>query len=491
MLKKLISWLVVCPLFFALLAGCGSNSSNSNKTSNGNNPNDAMGGVQALSQIIVADSSGNPIAGASVMIGSAPNQPFANNVVTTDKSGAFTPMRDWKAALPVTISAPGFVRTTYMGQLPLQKSFVVRAKAPAVKPELNGITTGFGTLVKDGFVDVGIAIPALTRADLANFQASSLLSPENDVIKIAGQTAYLPSNITLPPQTESIFPITVKLNKPIYRMFFDRLASYKVVAAHVKFPLKKVVQDSQSGKSGIDLVNHFTFLEAGVNNIAITGAKQTRDLPVNQIKFNATVTAQAPVIRATQSVLAVALVKDGTQLYPTDIKNLVGKEVRKLSFPANASGYVLGVLHEELKKRTGAASDFMSVSLNSASRTDAFEFLPMVEAPKFANGILVLRPPTNLSTHKSVATAATLSTIELKTVGKNTYEIKKPEWDIYAPDWVTEITLPTMALEADVSARAQRWETVFMAAPTGSPPSALGPEVMNSVTHLTRSAVDL
>ena len=485
MLKKLIA----LPLFCAVLAACGSNT-NSPQPSTDPSQNESGDTQGSLSAIIVTDTSGSPVAGASVMIGTAPNQPFANNVVTTDKSGSFKPMRDWNVALPVTISAQGFVRTTYMSQLPLQKYFVVRAKAPAVKPELNGITTGFGTLVKDGFVDVGIVIPALTRADLANFQASTLLSPENDVIKAAGQTAYLPSNITLPEQSESMI-ITVKLNKPTYRMYFDRRANYKMVSAHVKFPFKKVIQESQSGNAGIELVNYFTFLEAGITNTVVATDKQTVNLPVNQLKFDSSVTALAPVVTKTQSVLAVALVKDGTQLYPTDIKNLASKESRKLSFPMNSSGHLLGVLSEAPKKRTGAATDFMSVNLKDASNVDAFDFLPLVAAPKFIKGALILRPPTVPSTLNGVATTATLSTVEVKTVGKNSYEVKTPEWDVYAPTWATEIVLPTLPTTLETLAPQKRWETVFMGAPLTSAPTALGPELMNSVTHLTRSAVDL
>lgn len=490
MLKKLISWLVVWPMFFAFLSACGSDSSNPAPQAP-YNPSGEIGGQQgSLSFIIVTDTLGAPIEGAKVMIGTAPNQPFANNVITTDKSGAFKPMRDWSMPLPVTISAPGFVQTTFMSQLPLQKNFVIRAKAQAVKPELNGITTGFGTLVKDGFVDVGIVIPALTRSDLANFQASTLLSPENDVIKAAGQTAYLPSNITVPEQSESMI-ITVKLNKPSYRMYFDRRASYKMVSAHVKFPFKKVIQESQGGNAGIELVNYFTFLGAGVTNTVIATDKQTVNLPVNQLKFDSSVTASAPVVSKTQSVLAVALVKDGTQLYPTDIKNLVSKESRKLNFPANSSGQLLGVLSETSKKRRGAATDFMSVNLKDSSDADAFDFLPLVAAPKLVNGALILRPPSLPSNLNGVATTATLSTVEVKTVGKSTYEVKTPEWDVYAPSWATEIVLPTMPQTVEAQKPQMRWEAVFMGAPLNSAATALGPEVMNSVTHLTRSAVDL
>lgn len=486
MLKKLIT----LPLFCAVLAACGSDSNNQ-ATSSGENTGEQTGETQgSLSSIIVADIGGSPVAGATVMIGTAPNQPFANNVATTDKTGSFKPMRDWNVALPVTISAPGFVRTTYMAQLPQQKSFTIRAKALAVKPELNGITTGFGTLVKDGFVDVGIVIPALTKADLANFQASTLLSPENDVIKAAGQTAYLPSNITVPEQSESMI-ITVKLNKPTYRMFFDRQASYKMVSAHVKFPFKKVIQESQGGNAGIELVNYFTFLGAGVTNTVIATDKQTVNLPVNQLKFDSSVTAVAPVVAKTQSVLAVALVKDGTQLYPTDIKNLVSKESRQLSFPMNSSGHLLGVLSETAKKSRGAAADFMSVNLKDSGDANAFDFLPLVAAPKLINGALILGPPSLPSNLNGIATTATLSAVELKTVGKTSYEVKTPEWDVYAPSWATEIILPSMPASLETLAPQKRWEAVFMGAPLNSKATALGPELMNSVTHLTRSAVDL
>lgn len=455
----------------------------------GQKPIDTHDTHQKLSQIFITDSFGSPISGALVMIGTAQDRPFPNNTFTTDSAGSFQPPQAWNSELPITITAPGFVRTTYMNQLATQKTFAVHAKSPAIKPELNGITTGFGDLKKDGFVDVGVVIPALTRLDLASFQASTLLSPEIDTIKTVGQTLHVPSNITLPDQSENVFPVVVRLNKPTYRMFVDRHASYKVVSAHVKFPLKKVISETQDGKDGIELMNYFTFLEAGVNNTIIASDKQSVNLPVNQLQFSSTVSAVAPTIDKAQGIIAVALVKDGDHLYPTDIKNLVSKEMRALSYPASSTGFILGALHNEVLSPLGAANDFMSVELKETSHAGEFQFLPMVAAPKVALGTLTLNPPALPTKLNSVATFASLSKIEVKKMGEKSYEVKNPEWDVYVPAWVSEIALPSMTLE--LAPNQMRWEATFMAAPKGASPSELGPGLMNSVTHLTRSAVDL
>lgn len=470
-----------------LLAACSVDKSNSRYSKpEDENQFQAHTTIQKLSQILITDTYGAPVSGAQVMIGTAPNKPFANNIVTTDKTGSFVPPKDWNSELPLTITANGYVRTTYMAQVATQKTFIIRAIAPLVKPELNGVTNGFDELKKDGFVDVGIVIPALTRLDLASFQPSALMSPELDTIKTAGQTLYVPSNITFPEQSETYIIVSVKFNKPNYRMFVDRHANYKVVSAHVKFPLKKVISDSQNGKTGIDLVNNFTFLEAGVNNTLIASDKQTVDLAVNQLQFNSTVQAQAPTIAATQGVLAVAMAQDGDQLYPTDIKNLASNETRNLSFASGKTGVVMGVLHSNTSR--GAGDDFMSVQLKPSSQTSAFDFLPMIAAPKYSNGILSLYPPSVPAGMNAIATLSTLSTIVIKPMGKGSYETKNPEWDVYAPGWLNEIDLPEMSFAIEAN-RAQRWESTFLGG--AKVPTELGPGVMNSVTHLTRSAVDL
>ncbi len=75
MLKNLI----ILPVFCALLAACGSETSSPPSPPNDQKPTGEIQG--ALSEIIVVDIDGSPIANASVMIGSAPNQPFSNNIV--------------------------------------------------------------------------------------------------------------------------------------------------------------------------------------------------------------------------------------------------------------------------------------------------------------------------------------------------------------------------------------------------------------------------
>src|SRR4051812_858512 len=82
------------------------------------------------SVVKVTDEAGNPVPTAQVLIGTELNQPFPNNFVTTTASGEILVPAAWTEPTAVTISAPGYMRTTYLDQLPMGQSLVIRAIEP-------------------------------------------------------------------------------------------------------------------------------------------------------------------------------------------------------------------------------------------------------------------------------------------------------------------------------------------------------------------------
>lgn len=178
-----------------------------------------IGAFKAKEAIKVLDIDENPIARAQVLIGSSLNQPFANNLLETDANGVFLAPADWSQPLVITISAKGFVRTSFLQQLPDGQNFHLRAQAKAGRYEVKGKAQDFIIKNGDGLVDFALVMVPLKKSDFISVNINKIVSPENDTISVIGQSVSIPSNISLPQQKESyLLPVT--LNKPIYRTYF-------------------------------------------------------------------------------------------------------------------------------------------------------------------------------------------------------------------------------------------------------------------------------
>ncbi len=249
--------------FFALSAllllatGCAQPNNNGEDQTNWLNQAVNLFSVQPYAkQLKVVAQNGKPVIGAQILIGSDLNQPFADNFVSTDSSGGFTAPNGWTRQEAVTINAPGFVRATYLKQMPTGQTFTLRPIEGGNLFQLNGATTGHNVKDFDGIVDFGLVIPAISKAGFFNLDISDFISTDTDTITVAGKSMALPSNITLPTQQESYF-ITLTLDKPSYRLNFKSNGIKTVFAAKGQFPLDDMVNAYQSGKQIFELANVF------------------------------------------------------------------------------------------------------------------------------------------------------------------------------------------------------------------------------------------
>jgi hypothetical protein len=434
-----------------------------------------------------------PLAGVRVMVGDREGSPFQGNVLTTGASGEVLVPADWTAAAPVTIDGAKSVRTSFMSVVPTPRlELLVReARAPR-RLELKGKTTGFGTLQQDGIADVGMVFPALQRSELSRLQISSLISPEMDSITVLGRTVELPSNLTLPQQTESyIFPIT--LDKPSYRMYFQNSGTQKVTAAHAQFPFREVVDSARSGASPFDLLKYITFKGASVRDVRISSSTQSADLTVDSISFGSTIPFTAPNFSASnQRLLAIALMSTGGVLIPTDIKSVDPRQSLNLTSSGRSSqALVVSMLRESNNQATaGAKSEEFSATIQKGNQSSGLEPLPLIQAPSFRNSVLTLSPPRNPRGLSDVMTYAALNKIQSVGSGSTKLDVKELEWEVYAPGWMSRIDLPQMP-GSSVPRQNRRWEAAFLGEPSGGQTPPVGPEALNDITHVTRSAVDL
>ncbi len=489
---KFLSYLFVATV--AALVGCspqGEEGVLSRKTDGGRL--ESLGNPTAGPALRVVDEMGVPIHNASVLVGFALDEPFSGNFYTSDDKGDVIVPQDWVSGLPVTIEAPGYLRATFYDQLPQGQSFALRSADQNESIEVKGDTRGYGRLVKDGVLDVGIVLPAATRGALIQFDMSSFISPEVDILDIMGQQIALPSNIAIPKQTESyIFPIT--FDKSGYRLFFRSRGIERVMAVHIRFPFKTVIDGVRNGSDIISLANEFQFVGGSIKDLEVTKSAM-QDLTVDEIAFNKTIGFNAPRFSSNHSLLTFGLVEKEGYLYPTDIKNPVpGKKIDLRAFEtAGSAQRVLAVLR---KKAEG--DDMKNINLSEMSTifyetpSSEAEFLDIIEPPTLSsNGELSMSPPRSVKGVAEVATYALLSDVEKKKAdGGVTVEIKSRRWEFYSLNWHSDLKIPIWPSERSQK-NVLRWEILYLGDSKEGQSVELGPQLLESVSHVSRNSIDL
>lgn len=480
--------------------------------------------------LTVIDEAGKPIAGASILLGYEVGNPFGGNVLTTAANGTASVPTDWKAALPVTVQAPGFIASTVPVAVPGSHRIQLTRQEGQASYEIKGTTTDYGRLITDGKVDFSLVIPALSREQLLAFDLSSVISPENDTITIIGNSQNIPSNIALPQQTENyIFPI--ELNKPDYRTFVRSAGEYKVVATRGTFPLKRVVDEIRGGKSIFEVINHFTFVGSGERMVTVRGNTAGANLPVNQMTFNSTINVKAPAFAPAHEMLAMALIEKDGLMMPSDLKRFTANQSMALKSNSTVgSAMVLSLLVDKPKEKidpnqgpvtpeeflvqavqpfvinamddgadeiAALAAEYdlskLSFAVQAGNTAANPQFLPMVAKPQINNqNVVKLQVPALGAGLSPAGTYLVFSEIETLGDGKMKNERRTRLWEVYASGWLPQIELPTLKFNRKTD-RKYRWEVLFLARPSNVIPQtdAVNKVDLNVISHISRNALDL
>lgn len=474
----------------------------------------------AADQITVVDESNKPVANATIMLGYEPGNPFKDNVFHTDSNGVAGAPDDWKAALPLTVQADGFITSTVPVAMPGMQTLVITHQEPQTEFEVKGMTTGYGNLITDGKVDFGMVIPGIRRDQMLSFDVASIVSPRGDQIDIIGNKVDIPSNIALPRQRENyVFPIT--FDKPAYRMYVRQPGQYTVGITHGQFPLQRVVNDIRNGKSFLDVVNYFEFKQGGSRAVDVQGNTAGIDMAVNSYQFGSAFSVQAPAYDSKLAMISLGLVEQGDVFLPTDVKrltpgqklnmktnNTIGpasllsvliENVQKLTLADGLVTQAFGPLLEQLKPMAqpaprAATPDFnkMSFALVPASGGAAPQFLPLVNPPTLNGQIMNFEIPALPNGLAGAAMYLTLSEIELIPNGNVNIERRTRLWEVWSEAWLNQMEMPKIAINRK-SDRKYRWEVLFLARPANFVGEKnVGPRVdLKSITHATRNSVDI
>lgn len=450
--------------------------------------------------ISVIDENGAAVANAEVLIGNGPNDPFAGNVLTTDGSGKISTPAAWNSNQPVSVSSAGYVITTFQNLAPQNAILKISSQESQSTFDVQGTTSGFGKLKQDGKVDFGLVFPAIPVNNLIRFDMASVVSPVSDKITVMGRDVTLPSNITLPPQDES-YIFTIHFEKPNYLMPLRQAGDYTMTALHGQFPLQKVVNEIRAGKSLIQTLNNFVFLESGIKPISVNKAVSTEHLDVNQFQFTQNSTVTAPSFPSNQFMLTVALAEDAGVWKPTDLKKLNSNETRTMVTNTNLGATKFLSI---LTTTTGPSRlDFLTKSIVnlvddmfdlqpsftaggsmnyqqfSIAVSNQPQFLDLVEAPKITATSASVTPPVLNPGLMDAGSMLILSQIERPSPGSS-FEKRTRIWEHTSPTWVSSFAIPNVLGSLDPS-KEYRWEVLFLAKDGSS----------NQITHVTRNAIGL
>lgn len=374
--------------------------------------------------------------------------------------------------------------------------------------EIKGTTENYVIKNNDGLVDFSLIIPGMNYEQMINFDLGKVISPANDVLKVASYTVELPSNLSLPQQTEKYF-ISINLNKPEFRAYVDSEDIYNMYALYGKFPLNEMVKGFQNGKSIFELVEFFDFLSGGMKTVPVKGDVSGLTIPINQWNFTESYTVQAPTYTKDKVLISFSLLKENNQFYPTDMKKVLsGKtatlakrpasehwnlallmNAAKRSFRSTYDGNILsGAFGSYSTDRAASPLAQVSYTMAPANATNSPVFLPTVTAPTFDKAAWTVKAGVPQVVPGVLAYATTLTLSEVASGGTENFPIdfKKSLWTTQTMGWVDSFQIPDDVKSLLQTGKQYSWDVAFVATTVPAKDSKI---VWTKVSHVTRNSI--
>lgn len=399
----------------------------------------------------------------------------------TDLNGALEIQADW--SLPATLSFKkiGFITTSFHTVERKAQLFTIDPIDGEGRIEVRGNTSGYGKLKKDDVLDFSILVPTLTTNSLIHFDMSYLISSEVDKIELRfGKSMTVPSNVVFPDQTEKYLFFNIRVNKPIYRMYFRKPGAYNLVALHGQASFSGLV-DKGTNTPIFDMLNSFNFKQAGIESFNLNDSLE-KNIPINTINFDRNLKITSPKISSSQTLLAAALKPYGEQLIPTDIKRLYSDQTVLLNTSSVGDTYTLSVLKREPQDITDNTLTQLSLSLEKVITYDHMPtLLPLVRAPQVFDDKLLSKAPQTSESIEPIGTWYVLSKVEQYYIENELIEKKTRLWSHWNQNgWVEQLALPKLKWSKDPS-EIYRWEVIYLGKHNDS-------EL--EVSHISKNATD-
>lgn len=443
-------------------------------------------GNRIADTVLVTDEKGRPVVGAQVLIGTAVNQPFGGNLLTTDAEGRFVRPEKWQQAEMVTVFAAGYVRATYTHADPSSSTLKIRKQNTNPQVELAGQGTGFNVVNYDGQADFAVMMSALKKNDFFTFDLSMVISPEMDRMRVMGQDINIPSNVSVPKQKET-YIIGLTLEKPRYRLYFHEQGPKMVYTVRGQFPFRRVVDEMRSGgKQFYDLINLFSLNGGSIRELDLTAQKTELNIPVNELNYTGSATVNVPRFAADQYMMMLSASEYKGHYLPTDVKNVESGKTQALKVSAGTQNHLISVLKPKNENTLGAGR--LSAVIQPMANSLDSELLSIMAPPR-VQGVRHVRfdKPQANGIHE-LATYSMLSKVDVRTVGEMQMEVITRLWDVYSPGWTEGFDLPELPGDAPVQGN-KRWEVSVVGSHVSSMVD-LGPKIFETATHASLTFFD-
>lgn len=444
----------------------------------------------SAAQIKVINQFGEPVANAQILIGQSQGAPFKGNFLQTNAAGIVTIPREWETPAHVTVDAAGYVRQTLLNQKPGNMTLKLNSAYVSPRAELRGQVTQLPVQNGDKLIDFGLVMPALTRADILNFDLDQVISPYTDTLSVAGQSAPLPSNVSLPTQKESyIFNLTI--SKPVYRLMVPTLGQKTFYAARGRFPFKTVVDKLRDGAPFYELLNDFSILGGGLRETQVVGGQTTLDIPGTELQYNTTIQVQSASAQSDEVLMMLAASDVAGTLIPTDVKKFAPNQNVTLTSMAGKPAYVVNVIKKQSEFLARASgSDRLSASLTPYKASEKQTLLPLVANPSIqtADGFVIQLPAAPVAAGvNGIAVSATISDLYETPNGNTKIVSATRRWEVLGLGWNTQIQLPAWPLGNMTPTK--KVEINFIGS-TSSKPVDLDDSIIQAATHVSHSSTE-
>lgn len=445
--------------------------------------------TEKLTQVV--DQFGAPVEDAGILIGNSLNQPFSNNFIRSETQGFVRWPQAWNTTQSITIYKDGYIRATYLKQIPGAAKYVLRKIIPNQNIELNGNTIGHQVVNRDGQVDFAVAIPALDKKDFLAFDISQFISPQNDLMTVANRSAKIPSNVSIPKQTEKYY-FYWTFEKLPYRLYFKNPGSQIVLTIRGTFPMNEVVDGLRNDADLHDLINYFSIRGGSIRELDLTQPKNTVDLPVDELNFSDKFKYTAPNYPSDQAAFVAALSEYKGKFLPTDFKYVESQKSMDLMTSKGSNNIVVTVLRKKTTdKNNKPREEQLSARLNSMSKPSTVQPLALIDSPQIQSiERWSAKAPQAPNGAYPLATFASLDKIESVERDGKTVEESRRVWEVYSNDWDAQFNLPEWPNPQTTWSGKMKWSVSYMGWETKGNKIDLGPNLVDSITHVTTNAQD-
>lgn len=262
---------------------------------------------------VVRSDTGAAISGAFVMIGLKAGEPFSGNFGFTNASGEIpfnSPVL--KGPQTITAGASGYRFFSFVDVNASQIEIPLQPKDPVAETaSVTGGLTGFDGVNNDGKVQAALVIPTMNLDDLMMLDFSSLLSEDVLLMSVLGTDYYIPGNIVIPEQTETIsnlFPVT--FSNPSYQLTLPKNTTQHLFSLGVEVPVDSVIN------GGLDF-SLMDVIKLGMYRDLYIDGDLSQDIPMTATPAdNLTLTTQNTPAGSTLLLVSAGEINGNTNVLP-------------------------------------------------------------------------------------------------------------------------------------------------------------------------------